>query len=303
MYYRIGLGKWEKEWHDKDFDGDVLGIFSYDEMHACGKQWNIPPEALSEARRFGYAKYDSYENFDCISLEMLDFHNILLSKGSVLLYLEKGRAFFFTAKTREVRKILESCMAELGERITLARVIYSFFEKQTKEDDTVFDGIEKEIMDLEQALIVSGKRDCVQEIISLRKRLMVLKKYYEQFLTVLDILIENENDIFDEKVLRSFRMLHRRTERRCQSILNLRESVTQVRESYEAEVDINLNTTMKIFTVVTTIFLPLTLVAGWYGMNFEMPEYQWKHGYLFVALLSVASVVFWIAFFKKKKWF
>lgn len=194
-------------------------------------------------------------------------------------------------------------MAELGERITLARVIYSFFEKQTKEDDTVFDGIEKEIMDLEQALIVSGKRDCVQEIISLRKRLMVLKKYYEQFLTVLDILIENENDIFDEKVLRSFRMLHRRTERRCQSILNLRESVTQVRESYEAEVDINLNTTMKIFTVVTTIFLPLTLVAGWYGMNFDMPEYQWKHGYLFVVLLSVASVVFWIAFFKKKKWF
>ena len=99
---------------------------------------------------------------------------------------------------------------------------------------------------MEQALIATGKRDCVSEIISLRKRLMVLKKYYEQFLNVLDILVENENGIFDGKTLRSFKMLYRRTERRFQNVLNLREYVTQVRESYEAEVDISLNTTMKI---------------------------------------------------------
>ena len=132
---------------------------------------------------------------------------------------------------------------------------------------------------------------------------MVLKKYYEQFLNVLDILIENENDIFDSKTLRSFRMLYRRTERRFQNVLNLREAVTQVRESYEAEVDISLNTTMKIFTVVTTIFLPLTLIVGWYGMNFQMPEYGWKHGYLFVTLISALFILAGIFYFRKKRWF
>ena len=167
----------------------------------------------------------------------------------------------------------------------------------------LFDSIEKEIMDLEQALIATGKRDCVSEIISLRKRLMVLKKYYEQFLNVLDILVENENGIFDGKTLRSFKMLYRRTERRFQNVLNLREYVTQVRESYEAEVDISLNTTMKIFTVVTTIFLPLTLIVGWYGMNLKMPEYGWKYGYLFVGLLSLTCIAGIIIFFKRKKWF
>ena len=63
--------------------------------------------------------------------------------------------------------------------------------------------------------------------------------------------------------------------------------------------DISLNTTMKVFTVVTTIFLPLTLIAGWYGMNFQMPEYGWEHGYLMVIVLSVAFIVIGIAFFKK----
>ena len=98
-------------------------------------------------------------------------------------------------------------------------------------------------------------------------------------------------------------MLYRRTERRFQNVLNLRESVTQVRESYEAEVDISLNTTMKIFTVVTTIFLPLTLIVGWYGMNFDMPEYGWENGYLFVSIISVLFLSAGILFFRKKKWF
>lgn len=301
MYYLIQEGVWK---HTMEMPrGAFIGLFSYDEMESTAKKHNIPLEILEEARRFSYGRYDSYENFDCVSLEMLDFENILLSKGSVVVYLERERAFFFTSRKEEVEKLLEDIYVFLGERCSRERVLFAFFELQTKGDDLVFDGIEKEIMDLEQALIATGKRDCVSEIISLRKRLMVLKKYYEQFLNVLDILIENENGIFDGKTLRSFKMLYRRTERRFQNVLNLREYVTQVRESYEAEVDISLNTTMKIFTVVTTIFLPLTLIVGWYGMNFDMPEYGWQHGYLFVTLISVVCILAIIFFFKRKKWF
>ena len=95
--------------------------------------------------------------------------------------------------------LLEECLEGLGERVTLNRVIYSFFELQTKKDDIIFDSIEKEIMDLEQALIATGKRDCVSEIISLRKRLMVLKKYYEQFLNVLDILVRTRTGFLTGK--------------------------------------------------------------------------------------------------------
>ncbi|WP_458407537.1 magnesium transporter CorA family protein [Anaerotignum sp.] len=273
----------------------MIKVFSYEEMEQSG----LPLDILEEMRRFGYARYDSFEGFDCVSLEMLDFENLLLSRGSVLFYLGQERILCFTSRKEEISEQ----MVQLEEKYPPERVIYAFFEELTKGDDIAFDSIEKENMELEQALIATGKRDCVSEIISLRKRLMVLKKYYEQLLNVLDILIQNENDIFDSKTLKSFKMLYRRTERRFQNVLNLRESVTQVRESYEAEVDISLNTTMKIFTVVTTIFLPLTLIVGWYGMNFDMPEYDWAHGYLFVTIISVLFILAGVLFFWKKKWF
>ena len=273
----------------------MIKVYSYEEMEQSG----LPLDILEEMRRFGYARYDVFDGFDCISLEMLDYDDLLLSRGSVLLCLEKERMFCFTSKKEEI----ESLFLELSEKYTKDRILFSFFEWLTTGDDRAFDSIEQEVMALEQALLSAGKRDCVSEIISLRKRLMVLKKYYEQLWNVLDILIENENGLIDRKNLRSFQMLYRRTERRFQNVLNLRESVTQVRESYEAEVDISLNTTMKIFTVVTTIFLPLTLIVGWYGMNFDMPEYGWKNGYLFVSIISVLFLLAGILFFRKKKWF
>lgn len=307
MYLVIKEGVWRREsgdWNGALAEGEeLLGLFSYEELPGLAAAWGIDAEAMERARRFGYARYDSFENYDCVSLEMQDFEDVLLSRGSVILYMEKGRVFFATSKTKEVEEMLMEGVETLGEKLTLNRLVYQFFERQTKEDEAAFDSIEREILELEQALITAGKRDCVAEIINLRKRLMVLKKYYEQFLNVLDILGENENGIFDGRTLRFFKMLARRTERQFQNILNLREAVTQVRESYEAEVDISLNTTMKVFTVVTTIFLPLTLIAGWYGMNFKMPEYGWEHGYAIVIAFSLLFVLAGIAFFWKKKWF
>lgn len=79
------------------------------------------------------------------------------------------------------------------------------------------------------------------------------------------------------------------------------ENLDQIRQSYEAQVDIEQNSLMKFFTVVTSIFLPLTLIAGWYGMNLMMPEFKWPYGYPFVIALSAAIVAFMIWLFRKNK--
>ena len=82
----------------------------------------------------------------------------------------------------------------------------------------------------------------------------------------------------------------------------LREYGIQVRELFQAEIDIRQNRLMKILTIVTTIFLPLTLVAGWYGMNFvHMPELTWQYGYPAVIVVSVAVVLVCLWVMKKKK--
>ena len=77
----------------------------------------------------------------------------------------------------------------------------------------------------------------------------------------------------------------------------------QLRDLYKAHLDIKQNRIMTVLTVVTTIFMPLTLIAGWYGMNFHfMPELNWKWSYPVVIILSIAIAVGSLLFFKKKKW-
>ena len=81
----------------------------------------------------------------------------------------------------------------------------------------------------------------------------------------------------------------------------LREYLAQVRETYQAQLDLKLNQIMKIFTVIAAVFLPLSLVVGWYGMNFSnMPELNWKYGYQGVIALSVLITLAILFYFKKR---
>ena len=84
---------------------------------------------------------------------------------------------------------------------------------------------------------------------------------------------------------------------------NLQAIVSQMQDTYQAQLSIQQNDLMKVFTIVTAIFLPLTLLAGWYGMNFaDMPELHWRYGYPAVAGVSLAIVLGLVWFFKRKKW-
>jgi magnesium transporter len=95
----------------------------------------------------------------------------------------------------------------------------------------------------------------------------------------------------------------RRVDHLLGSVMHLREAVTQVREAYQAQIDISQNQTMKVLTVVSAVFLPLTLIVGWFGMNLQMPEYSWEFGYLYVIVLSAIVCFFCLAVLKLKKWY
>ena len=93
-----------------------------------------------------------------------------------------------------------------------------------------------------------------------------------------------------------------RVERLQNHVQLLRENVLQIRELYQSMQDARQNKIMAVITIVTTIFLPLTLITGWYGMNFVyMPELQWRYGYFAVIMISLVIVIAEIIYFKKKK--
>ena len=86
-------------------------------------------------------------------------------------------------------------------------------------------------------------------------------------------------------------------------VTSLREYVAQLRDLIQARLDVKQNKIMTVLTVITSIFLPLTLIAGWYGMNFKyMPELEWRWSYPAVIVISAVIVVVCLWWFKKKKW-
>lgn len=186
---------------------------------------------------------------------------------------------------------------------SLERLICAFFERLLSRDgldletfDERIAGMEAQIENNETGKSFNG------EILSLRRRLLVVRNYYEQLLDLFDAMIENEADLFSAKNLYHFRTARDKIARLSADAQLLRESLVQVREAYMAALDYNANRIMKVFTVVTTVFLPLTLIVGWYGMNFKfMPELASRLGYPAVIVLSVLVVVLSLIFFKRKK--
>ena len=139
-------------------------------------------------------------------------------------------------------------------------------------------------------------------ILVILEKLYSFRNYYDQLADIGEQLQENENDLFQDEDLRYFKIFTDKTSRLTNNIQILSENLIHLREAADAYVNYNLNKIMKLFTVVTTIFLPLTLIVGWYGMNFtNMPELTWKYGYIGVIILSVTVVTVCFVLFKKKK--
>jgi len=180
-----------------------------------------------------------------------------------------------------------------------------FFFELTDNDIDVMEGIEREINEMEVDLLTENKpgKGALKNIVSLRRDLMKLKRYYEQLGIVVDRLVENDNQSIAESIHNRYRTLDKYIQYLLHFVLELREFLTQVREAYQSQIDIEQNQIMKIFTVITAIFLPLTLIVGWYGMNFRIPELDWTYGYLYVIGLSVVVCLITYQIIKRNHWF
>ncbi|MBP5379903.1 MAG: magnesium transporter CorA, partial [Ruminococcus sp.] len=116
-------------------------------------------------------------------------------------------------------------------------------------------------------------------------------------------LEENENDFFNEDNTRYFHLFTQRVSRLHEIAASLRDYSIQIRDLYQSQLDVKQNRIMALLTVITSIFMPLTLIAGWYGMNFKyMPELEHKAAYPIVIAVSIAIVIISLIFFRKKKW-
>ena len=186
---------------------------------------------------------------------------------------------------------------------SLERFLYDFLELIVDNDLSIMERYEEELNGIEDEILSSQGQGDLMRVNEIRSDIRELLVHYEQIIDMTQELEENENGFFSEENLRYIHLFMNLMARRHDSAVSLRDHTMQVRDLYNAQLEVRQNRTMTLLTVVTTIFMPLTLVAGWYGMNFRyMPELGWRLGYPAVIVVSIAIVVFCLILFKRKKW-
>ena len=185
-------------------------------------------------------------------------------------------------------------------------LLYDLMEYMIKDDMLFLQGYEDELEDLED--IITGEKedsdvDFEKTILAIRKNLSALGMYYDRLSDASDTIqqwaaeqhmkAKPLPEIYDNKIKRLGAL-----------VASLKEYSIQLRELRQSRIDIRQNQIMQLLTIITTIFMPLTLITGWYGMNFRnMPELSHPYAYGCVAVFSAVVVLIEILLFKRKKWF
>lgn len=249
------------------------------------------------------AKYENHDGYDMMHINVPEELKDKNSVKAIGLYITKDMLVCAYSLWDISDNIVDIITGGIVRNVKHQRILLNILDLITKNDYSTLGKTEDEISEMEELLTNHNKTDIINEISSLRRRLQPLKRFYEQLLDSLEDLEEDDNDLFSDVELKYCRRIRNRVDRLYHTVINLRDYVTQVREAYQSQVDIELNNIMKAFTVITAIFLPLTLLVGWYGMNLKIPEFDWSYGYLYVIIFSIIIVTGCIIFFKKKKWF
>lgn len=274
-----------KEWQDTK-DSFEMGI-------------DLEPETLEIHNTKAEVNYDSLTG----TFSIPDRKNITEDDFQFAFALdEKGIVFIDDSNT--ARDIIERVKSTRKWRMpSLERFLYDFLEQIVYGDLTILEKYERELDKIEDEILSENEEADLGRVYDIRNDLRDLKTHYDQLMDLAQELEENENNFFKTENVRYFHLFSNRVSRLYDVVTALRDYSVQLRDLYQSQLDVKQNRIMTVLTVVTTIFMPLTLIAGWYGMNFKyMPELETNMGYPVVIAVSLSIVIVSLIYFKKKKW-
>ncbi len=156
---------------------------------------------------------------------------------------------------------------------------------------------------LEEKLIASPGSETLKTIHDLKREMIFLRKSVWPLREVLGALERGDSSLVQDSTRIYVRDIYDHTIQVIDTIETFRDMLSGMLDIYLSSVSNRLNAVMKVLTIIATIFMPLTFLAGIYGMNFKfMPELEWRWGYLLIWMVMLGIGVFMLFYFKKKKW-
>jgi len=167
----------------------------------------------------------------------------------------------------------------------------------------VEDSLDEIIDPLEDNLLSNPTAEMLQIIQQIRRELITMKRNISPLRELLTKIQHTDSALLQEKTLPYYGDVYDHVLRVTESLESYRERIAAMQDIYLSSISNKMNETMKVLTIFASIFIPLTFVAGIYGMNFEyMPELKWHWAYPALWVLFITISIGLLIYFKKKKW-
>ncbi|MCF8009569.1 MAG: magnesium/cobalt transporter CorA, partial [Halanaerobiales bacterium] len=288
---------------------NIDGLSDVDTIKQIGDNFDIHPLALEDILHVHQRpKLEEYDNSLFIVLKMLNYNetskeidseqlSIIVGKNYVITFQEKPGDVFDPIRERLKNKkgkirtmnadYLAYCLVDL--------IVDNYF--------IILEKISDRIEFIEEELINEPSEKTLKSIYELKNEMIFLRKSVWPLREVVNRLEKNEIDFIDKSVKLYFRDLYDHTIQVIETVETLRDMLSGMLDIYLSSLSNKMNEVMKVLTIIATIFIPLTFIAGIYGMNFQyMPELDIRNGYFIVLGIMLVVALYMVYFFKKKDW-
>lgn len=288
---------------------NIDGVHEEKIIEELGKIYNFHPLILEDIvdtdQRPKIKDFGDYI-FIILKMHYYDKENNEIKIEQVSLIFGKNYVISFQEREGDVfNPIRERIRNNIG-RIRKARADYLIYALMDAIIDNYFTILEKlgeETEDLEAKVIKDPAPANLQIIYKLKSELIFLRKSVWPLREVISILEKGESVLIDKSTNIYLRDIYGHTIQVMDTVETLRDVISGTLDVYLSSVSNKMNEIMKVLTIIATIFIPLTFIAGVYGMNFQyMPELKWVWAYpLILSVMLIIGIVM-VIFFKRRKW-
>jgi len=288
---------------------DVTGLRNLEAIEQIGKIFHLHPLLLEDITHTDQRpKFDTYDDILYIVARMFsqdEHHGIHSEQVSIII----GKTFVISFQERAgdvfdpVRERLQMGKKTIHTNGP-AYLAYSLLDTIVDNYFLILEDIGERIEILEDKLIKNPTPETLHSINRLKQDALVLRRSVWPLRDVVNRFEREDSSLLNKETRVYVRDLYDHTVQIIEAIETYRDVLSGMVDLYLSSVSNKMNAIMKVLTIIATIFIPLTFIAGVYGMNFKyMPELSWRYGYLLVLLVMVLLVIGMLGYFKKKGWF
>jgi magnesium transporter len=287
----------------------IDGLKDVSIIEAIGHHFDIHPLVLEDIlNTHQRPKFEEFNDYLYIVIKAISMGNrslkvkyeqisLLVLQNFVFTFIEKPDTLFHPILNRldndksQVRNLGTDYLAYL----IMDTVVDEYFSLQDAFDDLI-EGVEDKLLSNPTSETLATIQKIKRELIFFRRSVSPLRE-------LLAAIHRSESPLLNEKTKRYFGDVYDHAIRIIEAIESYRDLIAGMLDIYLSSVSNKMNETMKVLTVFASIFIPLTFVAGVYGMNFEyMPELKWRWGYPAIWVFFISVSVILLRFFRKNKW-